>query len=185
MDHICSTLELYALSDSHGVAGVIAVAGVLSLSAQCCHIVVGGVHLGMGHAVVLLVEMSLVFLKLKERKKKKLTSGTRRWQLPVPLVVTLLVPHVSTFVAVSILILTWGWQLFLLFWYLMNPSHHCSSCSHSVHIVCLEILIGRVKESWKIKKAYLRGSGGNPPESLHMHLHPVASVVACEPLCVG
>ena len=63
--------------------GVVAV--VLSSSAWRRHIVLGGVLLGVGHAVVLLVEMSLVFLKLKEKRRNSQAglggdiSWSRRW----------------------------------------------------------------------------------------------------------
>ena len=99
---------------------------VLSSFAQRHHFVGVGVLLGIGHTIVLLIEMSLVFLK---KKKKKNHKWDQEVTSPGPLVVTSLVPHVATFVTVAILIPTWWWQSFLSLWYLTSPSCHHSSHS--------------------------------------------------------
>ena len=52
---------------------------VLSLSAQHCDFVGVGVLLGVGHTIVLLVEMSLVFLKLKKKKSQVGLGGDISW----------------------------------------------------------------------------------------------------------
>jgi hypothetical protein len=106
-------------------------------------VVVRSVLLGVGHSVVLLVERSLVLVKLKEKitheRDQEVTPPSPAACLPFgpPPSPSFLCRLAAALVAVAALVSSWWWRFFLSMLHLPSPSCHRGSRSCSVGRVCL------------------------------------------------